>query len=73
MVKYVASLEIKNDPSEETSAIMHPVTLCVKKIWQCAKIIRNNCSECRAIFKVHTRCGWVVRDFGKEAKFRFNF
>ena len=31
------------------------IKLCVKKIWQCAKIIRNNCSKCRAIFKVHRR------------------
>ena len=32
MVKNVASLEIKNDPSEETSAIMNPVTSsCVLK------------------------------------------
>jgi hypothetical protein len=32
MVKSVASLEIKNDPSEETLVIMHPVTSsCVLK------------------------------------------
>ena len=61
MVKNVASLEIKNDPSEETSVIMNPVTSnCVlKKIWQCAKIIRNNCSECRAIFKVHSHTQYI--------------
>ena len=35
------------------------IKLCVKKIWQCAKIIRNNCSECRAIFKVHSHTQYI--------------